>query len=737
MVDRDDPGSAPPVRVGTPDSNDSLVMLAGEGLPGTDSARLPDFLRRSHDYVLPAETPPNDDLTNPNIHHGTAGEIEAPADVTLPGVGASAALAWLTEAVQNLFSPPAAVDAAEGSRPAEQTLRSTGAVDLSPPLETEGNKSAQTGDIVSAVESAESQSLSFRGENSAPAGTRSFFGSAALDEEHNPGEGEDDPGGEINDNAPVISSNGGGATAAVSITENSTAVTTVTASDADPSATLTYSIAGGADAAKFSIDATTGALSFVSAPDHETPTDAGGDNVYDVVVQVSDGTNTDSQAIAVSVSNLNDNAPVISSNGGGATAAVSIAENSTAVTTVTASDADAGSTLIYSITGGADAAKFSINATTGALSFISAPNYEAPTDAGGNNVYDVVVQVSDGTNTDSQAIAVSVTNVNEAPTDITATGTLAAQESVASGGTIGSAYDPAGIVVATLGAVDPDAGDTRSYALVGGATNLFEIVNGNQIAVKAGAVLDYETATSHDVTVRVTDAQGATYQEVLTINVIDYEGSYTGTSSGNTVTGTSEEDRIDGGAGNDSLNGGDGNDILIGGAGNDTLIGGAGIDTADYSTATGAVTVNLSVTGNQNTFGAGNDSLSGIENLTGSAFNDTLTGDSNANTLTGGLGNDTLTGGQGSDLFIYHRGDGTDTIAGGAGASWTDTINLQDGSSALGTYGVAWTLSITSGSIVSTDLVNHEITLSQDAGGSINMLDGSTINFSELERISW
>src|SRR5438046_1022289 len=116
-----------------------------------------------------------------------------------------------------------------------------------------------------------------------------------------------------------------------------------------------------------------------------------GHMLYRAVVQVSDGTNIDSQAIAVSVSNVNDNAPIISSNGGGATAAITIAENSTAVTTVTASDADAGTTLTYSITGGADAAKFSIDATTGALSFVSAPDYENPTDAGGNNVYDVVV----------------------------------------------------------------------------------------------------------------------------------------------------------------------------------------------------------------------------------------------------------------------------------------------------------------------------------------------------------
>ena len=144
-------------------------------------------------------------------------------------------------------------------------------------------------------------------------------------------------------------------------------MTTVTATDADAGASLTYSITGGADAAKFAINTSTGALSFVSAPDAEGPTDAGGNNVYDVQVQVSDGSNTDTQDIAVTVTNVNDNTPVITSNGGGATAAVNVAENSTAVTTVTASDADAGASLTYSITGGADAAKFAINTSTGAL----------------------------------------------------------------------------------------------------------------------------------------------------------------------------------------------------------------------------------------------------------------------------------------------------------------------------------------------------------------------------------
>ena len=96
-----------------------------------------------------------------------------------------------------------------------------------------------------------------------------------------------------------------------SVAENTTAVTTVAAFDPDvPAQTLTYSIVpvasgGGADAAKFQINASTGLLSFVSPPDFEHPTDASGDNIYYVTVQASDGAGgISTQPIAVQVQNV-------------------------------------------------------------------------------------------------------------------------------------------------------------------------------------------------------------------------------------------------------------------------------------------------------------------------------------------------------------------------------------------------------------------------------------------------
>jgi Ca2+-binding RTX toxin-like protein len=103
----------------------------------------------------------------------------------------------------------------------------------------------------------------------------------------------------------------------------------------------------------------------------------------------------------------------------------------------------------------------------------------------------------------------------------------------------------------------------------------------------------------------------------------------------------------------DIANGLGGNDTLEGGGGNDTLNGGAGTDTATYANSAAGVNASLLLAGMQNTVGAGSDTLIGIENLTGSAFNDNLMGSAGVNVLIGGLGDDVLNGGAGVDLVTY------------------------------------------------------------------------------------
>ncbi|MEX8494010.1 cadherin domain-containing protein [Sphaerotilus sp.] len=221
----------------------------------------------------------------------------------------------------------------------------------------------------------------------------------------------------VNGHAPVIDSDGGGASAALAVDEGQTAVTQVLAHDDDlPADTLRYAISGGADATRFTLDAATGVLRFAAAPDAESPLDQGADNVYDVTVQVSDGLHTDEQALRITVQPLNDTAPVITSDGGGATALRHVDENTLAVTQVQARDADLpADTLTYAVSGGADAALFTVDAATGALRWRAAPDRETPRDAGADGVYDVTVSVSDGLHTVSQSLAVLVDNVDEAP----------------------------------------------------------------------------------------------------------------------------------------------------------------------------------------------------------------------------------------------------------------------------------------------------------------------------------
>jgi Ca2+-binding RTX toxin-like protein len=385
--------------------------------------------------------------------------------------------------------------------------------------------------------------------------------------------------GDVNE-APRIISNGGGTTASLLQQENSIAVTTVSASDLEGGA-VTYAIAGGPDAHLFTIDAATGVLTFINAPDFEAAADFAEDNFYTVVVAASDGTLSSTQRIEILVENVNE-APRITSYGGAATVAVPVIENQQTGALIQATDVDS-SAITYAIAGGADAALFTINTATGELRFRAAPDFETPADADRNNVYNVLVFASDGTLSATQMIEIRVENANEAPLF----------RSYAGGGSVALAVSENQQGAAFVNATDPDGADV-TYALAGADANMF-MINMLTGELRFKSAPDFEAPSDvgrnngYEVQVTATDGSLSSVQSLL-ISVTDLtEAAYIIGTAGNdiisaskTVAGqafaTAYGDRIEGRGGADMISGGGGNDIIDGGAGNDRLNGEAGAD---------------------------------------------------------------------------------------------------------------------------------------------------------------
>jgi Ca2+-binding RTX toxin-like protein len=378
-----------------------------------------------------------------------------------------------------------------------------------------------------------------------------------------------------------ITSLGGGDTGGVGVAENLPEVATVSATDLD-GGTVIFSLAGGADASLFEIDATTGQLRFVDAPDFETPGDADGDNVFNVIVAASDGSLSDTQALSVVVGNVNEGVLMTSSS------TFVIAENDRAVGGVAATDLD-GDAVTYAIVGGADAQRFILNPVTGQLSFLVAPDYDAPADVGGDNRYDVLVRAGDGTLSTVQALQVAVSNINEAPVMTAHGGGDAGGVTVAENNSL----------VTTFTSTDPD-GNARTYSIAGGADAARFTINATTGQLNFVSAPNFEAPADaggnniYDVSVRVSDGVLSDVQalSVTIANIVDGL-TIDGTSKANTLTGGSAEDRLSGNGGNDTLyglggadtlSGGDGADRLYGGIGADILTGGAGADVFSFAT---------------------------------------------------------------------------------------------------------------------------------------------------------
>ena len=233
--------------------------------------------------------------------------------------------------------------------------------------------------------------------------------------------------------------------------------------------------------------------------------------------------------------------------------------------------------------------------------------------------------------------------------------------------------NPASLIENAIGGSGNDIlkGNAANNTLTGGGGNdSIDGQGGVNTAVYSGNASDYQDVQNADGSWTVTDLRAGSPDGTDTLrnieflrfkdSTVDHGAIISGTARNDTVDAThtiagqpapsGAADMVYGMAGNDALNalagddhiyGGDGADILTGGAGADTLDGGAGVDTASYASSPSGVSVSL-MTGTGSGGDAQGDTLSNIENLTGSNFDDTLEGNAGNNVLIGGLGTDTV-----------------------------------------------------------------------------------------------
>lgn len=383
-----------------------------------------------------------------------------------------------------------------------------------------------------------------------------------------------------------------------------------------------------------------------------------------------DGVQDQSPAtVAIEVTPVDDDPPLITSDGGGDTAEISMPENGLVVATIEVADPDEPEDTAPSIAAvaalarwatysleGPDASLFSIS-ESGELAFLAAPDFENPTDSDRDNVYQVTVRVTDRTGrSDTQDISVTITNVPGA----TLTG------------------DPSGApTMDTL--VGTDEEDViRGLAMA----DVLRGLGGNDLI---------EGGTGADL------LDGGEDDDIL-IGDAGFD-TLIGGAGNDHLNGGDGEDRLDGGDGDDVMIGGNGVDTFVGGRGDDSMTGGSGQDWLDY----GAGEANLRAEGETNLRGVevnllgvdhpddllphdtaidttGDiDQVVEIRNVNGTSMNDWIRGGGQANTLLGNDGDDILRG----------RGD-DDTIDGGAGddtaeysGNWSDYRITQNADGSL------------------------------------------------------
>ena len=296
-------------------------------------------------------------------------------------------------------------------------------------------------------------------------------------------------------------------------TATTTVLQTYTATDPEGATTTFNWSLGGADSGDFELS-DSGALTFKSVPDYETPADSGGDNEYNIEVMANDGSLTGTRYVTVTVSNVNEPPSIPTGE-----ANITVEENATGnLTRYSATDPDEGDNVMWDVSG-TDADSFRID-SSGNLAFDGVPDHETPGDLGGNNVYEISVDAKDASLTSSLDVTVTVTNVDEPP-EITGVTTIDDYEENGTGD------------VATYSAVDPEGDGNITWSLAGADQGDFGITGGVLTFVRAP---NYESPddsggnNQYEVTVQATDSnnkRAEVHVDVVVVNV-DEEPVLTG-----------------------------------------------------------------------------------------------------------------------------------------------------------------------------------------------------------------
>lgn len=235
---------------------------------------------------------------------------------------------------------------------------------------------------------------------------------------------------------------------------------------------------------------------------------------FEVVDQA--GASSQPQSIAINVEPVNDAPTDITLS---ANKVVKNATPGTTIGTLATVDPDSGDTFTYSLADGDgvnDADNDLVEIVDGQLRTKSeASEFE------NQSSLEIYVKAVDAKGESTfKALTVKVTDVNKPPTDIILSANSIAENA------------PAGTVIATLSALDPNADDTFTYSLQTSGTgndadNGLVVIEGNELKVKSGATIDFESNPSLDVYVWAVDAGGATFSKGLTVNVDDVNESPT------------------------------------------------------------------------------------------------------------------------------------------------------------------------------------------------------------------